>query len=186
MKRICTAFAGSQCIAQGDLLDEVVVVAKHAIESGADSVLIFDDKDGRVVDVDYRGTDEEVLERLRPEPPKRARGRPRLGVTSREVSLLPRQWEWLAQQPGGISVALRKLIDEARKANRSKDDVRKSQTRAYQFASAMAGDLPGFEEAMRALFANDKDKFQGCASNWPADILKHTLHLAYSSIEGEP
>ncbi len=186
MKRICTVFAGDQCIAQGDLVDEVAVAAKRAIESGAESVLIFDDNNGRVVDVDYRGTDDEVLERLRPEPQKRSRGRPKLGVISREVSLLPRQWEWLAEQPGGISVALRKLVDEARKSNRSKDDERKSQTRAYQFASAMAGDLPGFEEAMRALFANDRDKFKDCASDWPADILKHTLHLAYSPIETEP
>ena len=166
-------------------MGEVAVAAKHALETGAEAVLIFDDKNGRVVDVDYRGTDEEVLARLRPETPKRSRGRPRLGVTSREVTLLPRQWEWLAEQPGGISVALRKLVDEARKANRTKDDVRRAQTRAYQFASAMAGDLPGFEEAMRALFANDKDKFAVCSSEWPADILKHTLHLAYSPIEDE-
>jgi hypothetical protein len=99
-------------------------------------------------------------------------------VVSKEVGLLPRQWEWLHVQPGGASAALRRIIDEARKAGREKDQVRAAQESAYRFMSAAAGDLPGYEEALRALFAGDAERFAACVADWPADVRDHASELA--------
>ncbi len=156
-------------------------------------IIIFDDAIGRPIDLDLRGTERDVLARLpqpaedslipademsAPEP--RGRGRPRLGVVAREVTLLPRHWEWLAAQSGGASVALRKLVDEARRANGDRDRSRAARDAAYHFMSAMAGDLPGFEEASRALFADDQRQFAALIAGWPGDIRDHIVKLASS------
>ena len=181
-----TSFDGHRRIASGSLLANALAV-KHALESRAvGPVLIFDDASGRSIDVDLRGSDDEIAARLAPredlapddaEAP-RGRGRPKLGVVAREVTLLPRHWEWLAAQPGGASVALRKLVEQARKAGSDKDRARQAQERAYHFMSAMAGDLPGFEEATRALFANERNRFAELIAAWPEDVRTHTLRLA--------
>jgi hypothetical protein len=110
----------------------------------------------------------------------RGRGRPRLGVVAREVTLLPRHWEWLNAQPGGASVALRKLVDDARRSSGDRDRQRAARDAAYHFMSAMAGNLPHFEEASRALFADDRRRFTGQIATWPADIRDHVVKLAYS------
>jgi hypothetical protein len=47
--------------------------------------LIFHDQTGKQVDFDLRGSIREVLERVAPKPVRTGPGRPRLGVTSREV-----------------------------------------------------------------------------------------------------
>jgi hypothetical protein len=157
------------------------------------SILIFDDITSELVEVDFRGTMVEVLERL--EKPtagmesanassgtnkfsQRGPGRPKLGVVSREVTLLPRHWDWLNSQPGGASVALRKLVEEARRVNSGKDKVRHSKEVAYRFMSAMAGNFPGFEEATRALFAGDAERFNSLVTSWPIDIRDHARKLA--------
>lgn len=188
-----TSFDGHRRIASGPLLANALAV-KRAREGGATGpVLIFDDATGRSVDVDTRGSEEEIVARLASTTvydsvaasqleqvgSPRGRGRPKLGVVAREVTLLPRHWEWLATQPGGASVALRKLVEEARRANGDKDKTRQANERAYHFMSAMAGDLPGFEEATRALFANDQQKFNEFTATWPADIRNHTIRLAF-------
>jgi hypothetical protein len=183
-----TAFDGCKRIASGRLETSVLAV-KRAAESGSlGPLLIFDDHNGHVLEVDIRGTDEEALARL----PKglagdapdalqpRGRGRPKLGVTAREVTLLPRHWDWLSAQPGGASVALRKLVDEARRGSATREEKRRAQERAYQFMSTMAGDLPGFEESTRALFAGAPDKFRELIAGWPADVRDYALHLAFS------
>jgi hypothetical protein len=113
-----------------------------------------------------------------PEP--RGRGRPKLGVVAREVTLLPRHWEWLGTQPGGASVALRKLVEEARRASGDRDRSRAARDAAYHFMSTMAGNLPGFEEASRALFADDRRRFAGLIAGWPEDIRDHIVKLAFS------
>jgi hypothetical protein len=100
-------------------------------------------------------------------------------VVAREVTLLPRHWEWLGSQPGGASVVLRKLVDEARRKNADRDERRKAQERAYHFMSAMAGDLAGFEEATRALFAGDAATFDARMATWPSDIRRHAQWLAF-------
>jgi hypothetical protein len=189
-----TSFNGYQCIARGTLLANALAV-KQALEDGAAGpVLIYDDATGRSIDVDIRGTEQEIASRLPTEPPPvecpeapeaqepKGRGRPKLGVVAREVTLLPRHWEWLAAQPGGASVALRKLVEEARRTGSEKARARQAQERAYHFMLAIAGDLPGFEEATRALFADDRPRLQALIGAWPADVRDHALHLAFNAV----
>jgi hypothetical protein len=191
-----TAFLGCRRIAAGSLETNVLAV-KRATEAGPlQPVLIFDDRTGRVVDVDVRGSDAETLARLPKESPDdettvsepaeagesslppRGRGRPKLGVIAREVTLLPRHWDWLSAQPGGASVTLRKLVDAARRATAARDDTRRAQERAYQFISTMAGNMAGFEESTRALFAGDSSKFLQLTAEWPGDVRDYALRLA--------
>ena len=163
-----TGFDGHRWLAAGTLA-QVELAARRALESGsAGPVLIFDDRTGRSRDVDMRG--------LANEP--RPRGRPKLGVTAREVTLLPRHWEWLAGQPGGASVALRKLVEQARRDNSGQDARRRAHERAYHFMSAIAGDFPGYEEATRALFADDARRYNELVAGWPRDIRDHAARLA--------
>jgi len=191
-----TLFVGHTRIASGRL-DQLALSAKRAIESNSDgAVLIFDNKSGRNIDIDIRGSDKQVLARLQPatsapapetetsddaEPgnEQRGRGRPKLGVVPREVTLLPRHWEWLAAQPGGASVVLRKLVEQAKKAGSESSMIKQVQERAYHFLQAIAGDMPGFEEATRALFKNDRQSFENLISTWPGDIKDHAMHLAF-------
>ena len=189
----CTAFEGSRCIASGDLV-QVAKKVKEFIDRGEQaSVLIFDDVTSEVIEVDFRGTMDDVLKRLEKTTPRiesaaaqlhtdqsplRGPGRPKLGVVSREVTLLPRHWDWLNSQPGGASVALRKLVEEARRVNSGRDKVRHSQEAAYRFMSAMAGNLPGFEEATRALFAGKSESFNDLIDSWPVDIRDHARKLS--------
>jgi uncharacterized protein len=181
-----TAFAGTRRIGTGDL-HSVAKATKTVLDRGEVApVVILDDETCRVVEVDFRGMVEDVLERLgdsgapvdRPEP--RGPGRPKLGVVAREVTLLPRHWEWLNAQPGGASVALRKLVDEARRASGDRDRLRAARDAAYHFMSTMAGNLANFEEASRALFADDRRRFAGLIADWPTDVRDHIVKLAYS------
>jgi len=184
----CVAFSGTRRIAEGELAT-VALRAKEAVDTG-EPVIIFDDTTSEAIELDFRGTPADVLGRLVPadhaaEPTTpnqikfpRGPGRPRLGVVAREVTLLPGHWEWLNAQPGGASVALRKLVDGARRANESKDRVRRAQEVAYRFMSIMAGDRPGFEEATRALFAGDRDHFHELVQAWPRDVAGHAGKLA--------
>ncbi len=186
----CTVFLGSTRIAAGEL-HLVARKAKEAIDQGnLESVLIFDDTTSELVELDFRGTPEEVLKRLpvsatSAEAP-RGPGRPKLGVVAREVTLLPRHWEWLNSQPGGASVALRKLVEEAKRSNAAKDRVRKAQEAAYRFMSAMAGNEPGFEEAARALFAGRQDRFAEHTAVWPPDVREHAAKLAAEAFATPP
>ncbi len=174
-------FGGFRRLASGTL-PEIAVAYRAAVDANADGpLLIFYNQTGRSIDVDTRGTDAEITARYSPpaEPP-RGRGRPKLGVVPREVTLLPRHWEWLSTQPGGASVTLRKLVEEARRAGGEKDRRRHAHEAAYHFMLAMAGDLPGFEEATRALFAGDHARFGELVREWPHDVRTHATHLAFS------
>lgn len=184
------AFNDYHRIASGSL-QTVALAVKRIIESKtAGQVLVFDDLTGRAVDIDTRGSDQEILARfvestadsravdLAVNEP-RGRGRPRLGVVSREVTLLPRHWEWLNAQPGGASVALRKLVEEAKRMHSERDKRRKAHERAYNFMSAMAGNMSNFEEAIRALFAQDYSRLRELVAAWPEDVRAYTLHLAF-------
>jgi hypothetical protein len=190
MQGTYTAFVGQRRLASGTA-GEVALAVKRATQPLDQPVVIFDDGTGRSIDFDLRGEDREVLARLdklAPPPAEaaetpaepRGRGRPKLGVVAREVTLLPRHWEWLGAQPGGASVALRKLVDDARRASGVKDRERQARDAAYHFMSTMAGDLPQFEEASRALFAGDRRRFTGLIADWPTDIRDHIVKLAYS------
>jgi uncharacterized protein len=184
----CTAFKGARCIATGSL-PEVAQKIKEALgEIPQGSVLIFDDATSEPVEVDFRGSVKDILRRLEqhtaqalPNPDENKQqgpGRPRLGVVSREISLLPRHWDWLNAQPGGASVALRKLVEEARRVYRDRDKVRRSQEVTYRFMSAMAGNMPGFEEATRSLFAGNSERFDELIKAWPTDIRDHARKLS--------
>ena len=141
----------------------------------------------------FRGSAGDVWRRLAqpdanqgaPDGP-RGPGRPKLGVVAREITLLPRHWDWLNAQPGGASVALRKLVEEARRANGGKDRVRQSQEAAYRFMSVMAGNRPGFEEATRALFAGHRDRFDQLVAPWPKDVRHHARKLAADALDAQP
>jgi hypothetical protein len=176
----CTVFDGTRRLASGPLA-KVAPHFKRALEKGGDSVFLFDDATGRAFDIDIRGTADEVLARLKRSAAKpdedRGPGRPKLGVVAREITLLPSQWEWLATQPGGASVTLRKLVDKARRGPKAR--ARAARDAAYHFMSAMAGDRAGFEEATRALFADDRGRLATLVAPWPKDIRDHTLRLAF-------
>jgi uncharacterized protein len=183
----CTAFAGQRCIGSGELTD-VARKAKTVLDRGeAEPILIFDDATSELIEIDFRGTADEVVRRLgqgemvdkqEPEAPqKRSVGRPKLGVIAREVTLLPGHWEWLDGQPNGASAALRRLVHAAKLANQDKDRARQSQDAVYRFMTAMAGNLPGYEEALRAFYRRNLEHFDELIAAWPQDIRKHLKKL---------
>ncbi len=183
----CTAFAGTQRLAGGHPAAVAAAVRRHMDHDPQAPVLIFDDETAQPVEFDLRGSVDEVVARLGllPEPPSetpleipRGRGRPKLGVIAREVTLLPRHWEWLGAQPGGASVALRKLVEGARAANAGKDRRRAAQKAVHQFMTAMAGNAGGYEDALRALYAADRARFAQHTACWPADIRDYAVRLA--------
>jgi hypothetical protein len=192
-----TAFIGDQRLASGPPAEVALAVMKASKSAAAEPIVVFDDANGRPIDLNLRGTEREVVARL-PQPPSdleapaddlsapepRGRGRPKLGVVAREVTLLPRHWEWLGVQPGGASVALRKLVEEARRSSGDRDRSRAATDAAYHFMSAMAGNLPDFEEASRALFADDRRRLAELIAGWPGDIRDHIVKLAFSDRAG--
>jgi len=192
------AFEGDRCIAAGGLPD-VASAAKAVLDRRKDaSILVFDDKTSGPVDIDFRGSMGEVLARLpalagtpdatedAAQATPRGPGRPKLGVVAREITLLPRHWEWLARQPGGASVALRKLVDEARRTGEGRDRIRQGQEAAYRFMSAMAGNKANYEDAIRALFAGEAQRFENLIAGWPADVRSHASRLANRAFDREP
>jgi uncharacterized protein len=193
---VYVAFADDRRVGSGRLRD-VARAAREALGLREDaSILVFDDSSSALVDLDLRGSVDDVLARIPPAatPPTdedtaaaapRGPGRPKLGVVAREITLLPRHWDWLGQQKGGASVAIRRLVDEARRANEDGDRIRLGQEAAYRFMSAMAGNRPHFEEAIRALFANDPRRFEKLIAEWPADVRDHTAKLAERAFRPE-
>ena len=190
----CTAFAGERRIAAGPLRDVALAVKAHVDAYPESQVLVFDNTSAQPVEFDVRGTLDEVLARVDrttspvPAPADtecrpRGPGRPKLGVIAREVTLLPRHWDWLAAQPGGASVTLRKLVEDARRATEGADRRRAAQEAAYRFMAAMAGNAAGFEEATRALFAGDADAFQSLTQTWPADVRDFARELAGAAFD---
>jgi uncharacterized protein len=166
------AFGGCTCLANGPL-EFVLQKCKELPEDA--SFLIFHQQTGKQVDFDFRGSIEEILARVAPKPERTGPGRPRLGVISREVTLLPRHWEWLEMQPSGASAALRRLVDDARKNNASSAEVSRAVEATGRVMTAVAGNLPGFEEAYRAIYARDRDRLADCIKGWPEDIRGYAL-----------
>lgn len=190
LSRTLTAFGGTHRIVTGKLVEVARKVKIYLGDHRNATIVIFDDLTGQQVELDLRGSEEAVLKRLREstgtaaakEIKKTGPGRPKLGVVFREIGLLPRHWEWLGRQPGGASVTLRKLVEEAKKKNVARDDARRAQDAAYRFMSVMAGDLPLFEEALRAFYARDAAKFKLLVAAWPKDVREHALKLSESSL----
>jgi uncharacterized protein len=188
-KQSYTAFIGHKLLAHGPL-EKVVLKVKHQSEENPTAtVLVFSDSTGKQMDFDLSGTEKDILKRLNVyidtnEPVSQSGpGRPKLGVVSREISLLPRHWEWLSNQPGGASVTLRRLVDETRKQSTGKEQIKKAQERTYTFLSSIAGNLSNYEEALRALFAKNAKGFEANISEWPKDIKSHARKLAAPALE---
>lgn len=176
-----SAFDGERRFATGTRACVIKAIRKHLERQPDASLLIFDDSTGNQTDFDLRDgadTPSASPSSSAPADTSRGPGRPKLGVVAREVTLLPRHWDWLAKQPGGASVAIRKLVDEARRTTAATETPRVARERAYKFMSAMAGNLPGFEEASRALFAGDADRFGTLIEDWPKDVREYTMSLA--------
>ncbi|MFT3923774.1 MAG: DUF2239 family protein [Myxococcales bacterium] len=172
-----SAFVGERLLASGELR-KVLLKAKQRFDAGEPhDLLIFDDQTGQQVEFDLRGPAEQMLERELPAPRATGPGRPKLGVVSREVSLLPRHWDWLEQEPNGISAALRRLVEEASKRDPGEQRARKTRAAASRFMTALAGNLPNYEEASRALFAGDQPQFEAHIKGWPKDIRKKLEEL---------
>lgn len=166
MERTLTAFAGDLWIATGD--EAEVREALRALGRDAQAVLLFDDATGRQIDIDLRAGTADA----------RGRGRPKLGVKPREITLLPRHWDWLAAQPGGASATVRRLVEAARKADADQLSPRAAMDAAYHFLTAMAGDRPGYEAAIRALYAKDEQLFNSLSQGWSSGIRDHARALA--------
>jgi hypothetical protein len=186
-----TAFAGQRRVATGHIRS-VLAAIKREPESGG-QVLIFSDQSGAQHEFDLRGSEAEVLARVDADPafapsqtPTRSGpGRPRLGVVSREVSLLPRHWEWLERQPGGASASLRRLVENAKKSGLRSERARDARYAAGKFMWGIAGDLPDFEEASRALYAKDQERLEGLIAAWPEDVRAHVLQLTRAAAQLE-
>ena len=185
-----TAFLGESLLASGAKLDVALSVKAALQTNGVQTILIFEDGTGRQVDFDLLGEDYEIAARLASRADdgggqaKRS-GRPKLGVVAREVTLLPRHWEWLADQPGGASVTLRKLIDAARKEEGPEAVARQAKQVADRFMSAMLGNQPGYEEASRALYGADRRRFMTLTEAWPADLRDHARRLAATAFSDD-
>jgi hypothetical protein len=186
------AFAGPRALTTGAPAD-IALAIRRALNAGETApVLIFDAVTSHPLELDLRGSEAEILARLAPasppaEPdPAPARGRPKLGVTAREVTLLPRHWDWLAQQCGGASAALRRLVEDASRLDAAPAALRRSKEALYRFITHMAGDAPGYEEATRALFAGDAARFTAHSAAWPADVRAHALALAPAAFGAVP
>ncbi|MTJ83763.1 MAG: DUF2239 family protein [Telmatospirillum sp.] len=186
---LCTAFAGHRILCSGPRETVALAVRAHLDRGGDGPVQVFEDATGRIIDFDLRGGPAEIVARLAEPSPAftappaegtpRGRGRPRLGVVAREVTLLPRHWDWLAAQPGGASVALRRLVEAARKEDGPGQTLRAARDACYRVMSAVGGDLPGFEEAARALFAGDRARFDLSTAAWPPDLRDHAARLGF-------
>lgn len=192
-----TAFTGHQRVSSGDIAS-VASAAKEYIDSceNSPSILIFDNQTSEQVEIDFRGSTSDLLKHIEllkialateapsdeetPAPsraPTGRSGRPKLGVVAKEVTLLPRHWEWLKSQRGGASATLRRLVEQARSEAVKEDKIREQQTAVYRFMTAIGGDLSGFEEAMRALYAFDENQFIAQIDAWPQDIRAHVMTL---------
>lgn len=177
-----SAFAGFERIASGPA-EAVLTQLRSSTRPPDILVRVFDDATGTRLDLDLRpqaaAADAAAVVAAAPAAPaQRSVGRPRLGVVAREVTLLPRHWDWLNRQPGGASVALRRLVDEARHVHRERDALRAAREATYRCMTEMAGNLPGFEEATRALFAGDGTQFNLLIDPWPQDLRDYLLQLS--------
>ncbi|MEK7705588.1 MAG: DUF2239 family protein [Myxococcota bacterium] len=168
------AFAGPRRIAAGPLPDILPTLKERFDRDPSELILVFESATGRQVDFNLRGPLDDVLARHVPSA-TRGPGRPRLGVTSREVSLLPRHWDWLESQPNGISAALRRLVEQAIKTEPGRERARHVRDALNKFMTAMAGDRPNYEESTRALYAGDTERFGALVARWPKDIREHVL-----------
>ena len=158
-----TAFLDDLVVSRGER-EGVTRELEQRFRGDLGAIRVFEDESGRIADLDYW----DAARSARP------RGRPRLGVAAREVTLLPRHWEWLSRQPGGASAAIRRLVEEARRKGSGPGEKRDA---AYRFLSHMCGDRPGYEEALRALYRGEEERFRALIAPWPEAIQDYVGEL---------
>ena len=175
-------------LASGSPQEVALAIKRHRTGRTERQPLVFDHTTGRQIDLDLSGSEDEILERYeeRSTQTMAARGRPALGVVAREVTLLPRHWDWLNAQPGGASVALRRLVDQGRHAAPLADRLREAREATYRFLNAVAENLPGYEEVLRALFAGDGARFDALIRDWPSDVSVFAMTLSQDAFEEAP
>lgn len=173
---LVTAFFEDRIVASGDRDAVTRRIEESYSPSDLAAIRVFENEGGRVVDLDY-------YDAARTAPPPRGRGRPKLGVTAREITLLPRQWDWLARQPGGASATIRRLVEAARREPASEETAREA---AYRFMSQMCGDRPGYEDALRALYRGERERFDTLIAGWPADVRAYLAALLGGPAEVTP
>lgn len=166
MTQQVTAFFQDAIVAAGEPHEVTRVLLERGLDREA-GLVVVEDESGKAIDLDYREAP--------PPPPPRPAGRPRLGVIAREVTLMPRHWEWLSAQRGGASATLRRLVEEA--ARSGAGDKRARQDAAYRFMQAVCGDKPGYEEALRALYRDDRDALETATGSWPRDVRAYLARL---------
>lgn len=180
--KLLTAFQSCSRLAEGSEAELVAIIRSQSPDS--ERILVFDNDTGQQVDLDLReapqsgGLQAEHQQSVEAGVAARGRGRPKLGVKGREVTLLPKHWEWLEQQNGGASATLRRLVQASMKSSHAEDLKRKSQARANRVMTALAGDLVNYEDATRALFAGDAVAFKQLIRSWPADVRQYALVLS--------
>jgi hypothetical protein len=167
-----TAFLGDQRIASGERDQVTRLVEERYDAADQQAIIAFDDATGRRVDLDY--WDAGSGGSAGAAAPRRRPGRPKMGVIAREVTLLPRHWEWLARQSGGASATIRRLIEAA---SRSAPDPKGRRDAVYHFLNATCGDRPGYEAALRALYQGDRDRFADAVADWPVDLREYAGSL---------
>ncbi|MCB1485163.1 MAG: DUF2239 family protein [Hyphomicrobiaceae bacterium] len=178
------AFVGPRCVASGPLSDILPNLKKRFESEPSEQILVFDGNTGKRVDLDLRGRLDDVLKRYSTQT-SRGPGRPKLGVVGREVSLLPRHWDWLEEQPSGASAALRRLVEAAIRHEPGRERARRIREALSQFLSALAGDRSHYEDVCRALFAGETDQLTGLMARWPKDIRDYVLERAQAAAEAE-
>ncbi|TBR43539.1 DUF2239 family protein [Marinomonas agarivorans] len=180
-----SAFLDTRLLAAGELTTVITQIKQQFPDREA---LLVETNSCKRLEINWQGSVEDVLARIDAMPQaeplssdliapatpkthiKSKRGRPKLGVVSKEVTLLPRHWEWLSKQSGGASVTLRRLVDQARQENSLEDEIKLRQEQIYNFISFFAEQLPNVEETMRALYRQDRSLFYRSIKNWPTDI----------------
>ncbi|MCB1642856.1 MAG: DUF2239 family protein [Xanthomonadales bacterium] len=184
-------FEDTRCLCDGPASLAAEFIERRFADGQRGQLLVFDADSGEQLDVDHSAPWQELTRQLQwlaqerrgenEAPARSGPGRPRLGVVAREVTLLPRHWQWLSLQPGGASATLRRLVEQARKAGAEKESQRLAQDATFRFLNTLAGDLPGFEDACRALYAGQSEAFSACLKDWPADVRQHAVRMAQSA-----
>jgi hypothetical protein len=174
-----TIFEGFNAVGRGTHSEVRQAVRALKAERETATFLVFNDETGESLDQDFERVETAHLLQARvTEAAPRKVGRPRLGVVAREITLLPRHWEWLEAQQGGASVALRKLVEIARKQQEPEDRIRHAISVTFKFLNVMGGRMPGFEDVNRALFQRDWARFDALVAAYPRDVAGYLAMLS--------
>lgn len=185
-----TAFNNTNKLANGPLIEVIMAMKTAIIENQNAKILCFLDENGAMIDFDLSGSNEQIIARLLTQfkapstseqieiiETQSKAGRPKLGVIAKEVTLLPRHWEWLGAQNGGASATLRRLVEIAAKESIGIAARKNAQNATYRFLQNIAGDFENYEEVLRAIFADDFEKMRNLMKNWPQDIQNYAQKL---------